>query len=477
MSTHPIPQARPRRAAVLGASIAGLLAARALADHFDEVVLLERDLLPDEAAPRKGTPQAVHPHGLLARGQQAIEALCPGFTEALLAQGAVQADIGLSVVLDVERQRLARRPVGFKGLAASRLAIEAQIRRMVLALPNVAALTEVDVLEPVHEAGRVTGVRWRSRDDNALPQVLEAALVVDATGRGSRSPQWLGHWGYEPPVEERVEVGIAYATAYYRRDDRCAPPVGAVICPATPGLPRPAVLIAQEPDAEKRARWTLAYGGYAGDHVLPNDEGLRARARDLASPELQALVEHGERLSPVLRYHFPHSQRRRYERLGRFPQGYLVVGDALASFNPVYGQGMTVAACEAELLHAQLARHGASALARRFFRAASRVIDTPWQLAVGSDLALDMVPGPRPLPVRIVNAYVARLMRAAVRDAEVTAAFVKVMHMLAPPPSLFAPRIAWRVLLRGGGRAPVPSSGRREPQEGFVVPPPGQVLP
>ncbi len=460
----------PRRAAIIGASIAGLLAARALAEHFDEVVLLERDALPEDAAPRKGTPQAIHPHGLLARGQQAMEALCPGFTAALLAQGAVSADIGLAVVLDVDRQRLARRPVGFKGLAVSRLAIEAQIRRMVLGMPRVRAMTGVDVIEPVHEAGQVRGVRWRARAGDLAPQVLDAALVVDASGRGSRSPTWLAQWGYAPAPEERVEVGIAYASANYRRDDAHAPPVGAVICPATSDLPRPAVLIAQEPDAEGRARWTLVYGGYAGDHVTPNDEGLRERARDVASPELQALVERGERLTPIQRYHFPHSQRRRYERLTHFPAGFLVIGDALASFNPIYGQGMTVAACEAELLRAQLARDDGMVSARRFFRAAARLIDTPWQLAVGSDLAIASVPGPRPLAVRVINAYVARLQRAAVHDAEVTAAFVKVLHMLAPPPSLFAPGILWRVLWRGGRQAEAVTATPRDPQPGFIVP-------
>ena len=139
-----------------------------------------------------------------------------------------------------------------------------------------------------------------------------------------------------------------------------------------------------------------------------------------------------------MRYLFAHSQRLHYERLRRFPAGYLAMGDALASFNPVYGQGMTVAACEALALRDALAA-GLEGLPRRFFKAAAHVIDTPWQLAVGGDLALPLVEGPRPFPVRRINAYVARVQRVAVFDAVVAGAFVKVMHMVAPPPSLFAP--------------------------------------
>ena len=152
----------------------------------------------------------------------------------------------------------------------------------------------------------------------------------------------------------------------------------------------------------------------------------------------------------VIRYGFPHSQRRRYEGLRRFPRGYLLLGDALASFNPIYGQGMTAAACQAIALEAALAA-GDGGLAKRFFRAAAKVIDPPWQLAVSSDLALPNVPGPRPLPVRIVNAYIARLQRAATHDPEVSLAFIRVIHLVAAPASLFAPRIFLRVIF-GGGR-------------------------
>ena len=447
MDTKPL---KADRAVVIGASVAGLLAARVLSERFGEVVLLERDDLPDCATPRKGTPHAVHPHGLLARGRVVLEALFPGFTEALVAQGALLGDIGIDMAVDVGRRRFARRALGAEGIAVSRLAIEAELRRRVRSRPGVRLVTGVEVLEPVHEAGRLRGVRYRNQaDDGAIAQVLEAALVVDCSGRASRSPQWLRSWGYEPPAEERVVVDLAYTSAYFARDATHVPPLACVIGAATPSLPRPSILLAQEPDADGRARWVAGVGGYAGDHVEPTCEAIAERARANGNAEIAALAEQGQPIGPVMRYRFPYSQRRRYERLRRFPGRFLVLGDALASFNPVYGQGMSVAACQALSLREALLTGLDGNLARRYFQAAARVVDTPWHLAVNADLGLPSVPGPRPFPLRWINAYIARVQRVATTDAAVAGAFVRVMHLLALPSSLFAPWVLWRVW-RGG---------------------------
>lgn len=433
------------RAIVIGASIAGLLAARVLREHFDEVVLFERDALPDAAAPRKGTPQAVHPHGLLARGREVLEMLFPGMTEALVALGGLPGDIGSEVAVDSNRQRFARRPIGIQGIAVSRLAIEAELRRRVRAMAGLRLHTGVDVLEPLHQAGRIRGVRFSERAADATAQVLLADLVVDCTGRGSRTPQWLQAWGYAAAPEERVVVDLAYTSAYFAREPDKKPPLAAIIGTASPALPRPSILLAQEPGGDGRARWVVGVGGYAGDHVALTREAMSERARAIGNAEIAALAERGELMGPVIRYVFAHSQRRHYERMLHFPAGYLVMGDAMASFNPVYGQGMTVAACEALALREALAA-GLEGLPRRYLKVAARIIDTPWQLAVGADLALPSVKGPRPFPLRWINAYVARVQRAAVRDPQVSAAFVRVMHLLEPPQSLFAPAVLWRVL-------------------------------
>ncbi len=464
-TANPSPLPSTDRAVVIGASMAGLLAARVLSERYADVVLMERDPLPEHAAARKGTPHAIHPHGLLARGRQVMDELFPGFTDALVAQGGLSGDIGTEVAVDAGGLRFAPSPVGVSGLAVSRLSIEAELRRRVRALAGVRLLTEVDVLAPLHVEGRVAGVHWQPHDGQprAGVETLAADLVVDCTGRGSRSPAWLREWGYEPPAEERVQIGLAYTSAYFRRVPG-PPALSCVIGAATADVPRPSILIAQEPAEDGHPRWVAGVGGYAGDHVECTREAMAARARQTNSPEIAALAESAALIGQPMRYTMPHSERRHYEKLRRFPRGYLAMGDALASFNPVYGQGMTVAACEALALRDALASSHGENLARRFFRVAAKIIDVPWQLAVGGDLALPQVQGPRPFPVEWINAYVARVQRAAVHDPAVAAAFIKVMHLLAQPSSLFAPSIVWRVL-----------RARRRPAVASVTPSSGSI--
>ena len=434
-----------RRAIVIGASLAGLLAARMLSEHFDEVVLFERDELPEAAGPRKGTPHAIHPHGLLARGRQLIEEFFPGFTAALVARGALTADIGLNVAFDINRTRLARTKMGVLLLAASRFAIEGEIRRRMRTRPGVVFRTGCDVVSPQHQSGQVSGVRYRAagRGDEAL--TLDAALVVDASGRGSRAPAWLREWGYDAVREERVTVNICYASAYFRRDPTQVPEWVGIIGGSSLDLPCPAALIAQEPDASGQARWVLVLGGYGGDHFPVTIEAMHERAVAIGAQEIAALTHADQLIGAPFRYMFVHNQRRRYAALRHFPDGFIVFGDAIASFNPIYGQGMTVASCQALALREAL-QGGMTGLAQRFFRAADKAIATPWALAVGGDLALPQVQGKRPPGLSLINGFVAKVQRAAVDDPALAAAFLRVLHMLAGPTSLLAPGILWRLL-------------------------------
>jgi 2-polyprenyl-6-methoxyphenol hydroxylase-like FAD-dependent oxidoreductase len=447
------------RAIVIGASMAGLLAARVLSERFAQVLVLERDELPYEPALRKGTPQVSHAHALLSRGRQIIEELFPGFTDSLCERGAQVYDGVLGVHLLIGGRPLARAATGERGIVGSRLLIEDEVRNRVRALANVQLMTRIDVMEcifdPVHD--RLTGVRIRMRDAMQLPPedgVLAADLVVDCSGRGSRAPQWLRNWGFVAPDEEQVTIGVGYATAYFERSDAQFPDCGAVISQATAEMTCPAVMIAQEPAlGDSRPRWVVTFGGFSGDHPEPTLDGLRRRSLQSGSDLIARVVHESKLISEVTRYGFPHSQRRRYERLRRFPERFLVMGDAIASFNPIYGQGMTVAACEAIALRSALAQ-GLDRLHKRYFRAAAKAVDTPWQIAVGADLTIPTVGGERTFGKRIINAYMRCVFRAAEQDPAVTIAFRNVSQMLTPPASLFRPGIVARVLWRNLHKAP-----------------------
>jgi 2-polyprenyl-6-methoxyphenol hydroxylase-like FAD-dependent oxidoreductase len=427
-----------RRAVVIGASMAGLLTARVLSEHFDEVWLLDRDGLPAGDEHRKATPHSRHAHGLLARGREVMESLLPGITDEWVARGARLGDLQGEVAFYGGRHRFVQQPAGLLALAGSRPLLEAAVRRRVLALPRVRACTGVDVRGLAAHGTQVTGVRLTALEGERELQ-FEAALVVDASGRASRMPAWLRELGFEPPAEERVQVDLRYATCHFQRQPQHAPGLEVVLCATGPGVSKSGVMLAQEGD-----RWVVTLAGYGADAPPLTLQAFIERTRHMPAGEITATVTDAVPLHDPIGYRFPHSQRRRYESLRRFPQGLLVIGDAICSFNPIYGQGMSVAACEALALGQALQR-GEAKLAQRFFRQAARIVDTPWSTAVGADLALDAVPGPRPRAVRLVNAYIARVFQAARHDPVVAAAFLKVAHLLAEPPSLMKPAMLWRV--------------------------------
>jgi 2-polyprenyl-6-methoxyphenol hydroxylase-like FAD-dependent oxidoreductase len=428
-------------AVVIGGSMAGLVAARVLAERFAHVTVVERDRIPEGPLPRKGVPQARHAHGLLAGGRRGLDRMFPGFSESLIARGALDGDILNDSRWFGHGVELAREPSALRGLLASRPLIEDEVRRRIAALPNVMLrqATAVAGLQTDGAGRRVVGVRLERERGKAGPSYLPADLVVDATGRGSRSPAWLSALGYQAPHEERIEIGISYTSRVYAR--RGGLPNGSLATIVSAGAPswRFGVALAMEED-----RLIVTQGGYFGE-AAPNDEqGFSSFARSLEFPAIAELLDGALAVSDFTSFRFPGSQRRRYERLGRFPDGYLVLGDALCSFNPVYGQGMTAAVLQAEALMACLAE-GRADLAQRFFAAAAKVIDTPWQIAAGADFGHPRLAGQVGLVQRMMNGYIKRLYRSAGQDARLSTEFLSVANLVAPPSRLFAPSVVLAV--------------------------------
>jgi 2-polyprenyl-6-methoxyphenol hydroxylase-like FAD-dependent oxidoreductase len=430
------------RAVVLGASLAGLLAARVLADAYAKVTVIDRDQLPQTPMNRRGVPHGRHAHGLLTGGQQALEELFPGLTAELVAHGAPAGDMLANGRWYLNGHRLRQAHAGLVALSPSRPLLEGQIRARVRALPNVTFLDSHDIvgLDATPDGRRVTGARVLHRADGSAEQVLGADLVVDATGRGSRTPGWLEAFGYPRPVKEQVRIGLSYATRTYRLPPDALDGDLAVLQTATSEHPRSGVLLRLEGD-----RWMLTLAGRLGDHPPTDSDGFLAFARSLRFPDIYQAVRDAEPLDDPVPFRFPASVRHRYERLDRFPDGLLVLGDAVCSFNPVYGQGMSVAGVEALALRHHV-EGGAAVQPRRFFRDLARVVDVPWDIAVGGDLVFPGVQGRRTLKARLVNAYLARLHAAAAHDASLASAFLRVAGLVAPPQTLLGPRVAVRVL-------------------------------
>lgn len=423
-------------AVVLGASMAGLLAARALADHVEKVTVLERDVLPGAVASRKGVPQGVHVHALLPGGSRVLNRMFPRLLGDLEAAG-VPVIRGLGEMhFELENHVFCAGGMPDEPLyLASRPFLEGTVRGYTA--PNVTFRQQCTVSGLRARDGRIRGVVV---DGPSGAEELSADLVVDATGRGGRTPVWLADLGYPAPPEERIEIDISYVSAHLRMPEVPAGFDDAVVVGANPARPWGIGVLHQE-----GGLWLLSAYGYRGHHPPQDREALLGLVKEVMPARWFDALLGAEWPDRLQHTRFPASVRRRYDRLDRFPEGLVVVGDAQCSFNPIYGQGMTVAALEAEALRKAL-RGPDAGLSARYFAAVRKAVDVAWQLGAGGDLAYPMVPGRRPLPMTALNHYVKAILTTAERDPAVARRFLEVAWLLSPPTALLAPAMVARVL-------------------------------
>jgi 2-polyprenyl-6-methoxyphenol hydroxylase-like FAD-dependent oxidoreductase len=445
-----------RHAVVIGASISGLLAARALSEFYETVTVLERDTFPKADVPRRGVPQGDHPHGLLTGGRDVIEQFFPGWSDEIVAAGGICADYADDVAWTGFGLTLKSGPSGLNGVLASRPVLEGQLRRRLLALSNVRAVQDCTVLGVVASDDNAAVKAVRAIIGNARHEKLVLAdLIVDASGRDSLSPAWLKNLGYRRPPVERIEIGIGYTTRLYRRHPTdIGGKLGVLVSASAPNW-RSGRLLYHTEDC-----WIASVGGYLGDYVPADQQQFAAFARSLPVPDIHDVVARAEPLSDFATCRHPANVRVGYERLTRFPRNYLVIGDALCSFNPVYHQGMAVAAQEAALLR-QCLREGTAELARRFFDGAADLIDPPWAMAVANDLRHPQVTGACSVTMTFLTWYIGKLYRAGRHDARLTDALLQVKNLQALPLSLLQPAIIGRVI-----RGNLGFHGRNSPVQG-----------
>jgi 2-polyprenyl-6-methoxyphenol hydroxylase-like FAD-dependent oxidoreductase len=381
-------------------------------------------------------------HGFLASGLQVIEEYFPGIIAEACSHGAALDDAGHRLLV-ISGSKLHRTELGVMGLVCGRPLLEALIRQRVLALPKVNLRAQCQAHGLALEEGKVGGVHLEQRDAVDGDATITADLVLDATGRGSRSPSWLEELGYAAPRVDRVEVGLTYTSALYRRKPGDFPGSPAVLVDTVPPNRRSAAAGAIHPD-----HWIVTLIGYLGERATPTHQGFLDFSSGMPSPEIHTFLRGSEPVSEFTSMGFRQSQWRRFDELERHPEGFIVTGDALCCFNPRFGQGVAVAALEAKALGECLQAGGQANLRQRYYRRIQPLLDAAWSSSVGNDLRFAEVEGQRTWVGNILNRYIDRVCAAAARDAEVSRRFLRVVHMLEKPESLFSPRVLTSVVRR-----------------------------
>ncbi|MFH8611465.1 class I SAM-dependent methyltransferase [Streptomyces sp. NPDC018029] len=442
-------------AVVLGGSLAGLCAAAALAPHVDRVTLVERDRYPDEPRWRRGVPQARHTHNLLGAGQRSLEQLFPGLLGELRDLGMVEVRMPQDMLLMVPGGWVDRFEGPHVVLSGSRDLLDWAVRRRLRRLPTVEILEETEAVGLVAGQGEsVRGVLLRDRGSAARaggsrPYEQAADLVVDATGRGSRAPAWLQDLGYGTPEESVVDAGCAYATCVlepapgHTADWKC------ILLQSTPEEPRSGIL-----NPIENGRWMVSVAGLGGERPPLDHAGFVDFAKRLRSTALYDAIRDAKPLGDVYGSGRTENRWRHYERLTRWPDRFLVLGDAVGAFNPAYGQGISVAGMSALVLRRALERAvppGAGripdGLTGPLRKPVADCVEAAWMLSGNADLAYPGASdGPLPLAARLGKRYTDRLLKVATTDRAAAMALLDMTHLLAPPQAVFRPRVLASVL-------------------------------
>ncbi|MFE2052781.1 NAD(P)/FAD-dependent oxidoreductase [Streptomyces sp. NPDC059459] len=425
-------------AVVIGASATGLFAAAALAE-FADVVLVERDVLPDGPTARRGVPQARHAHLVWSGGVRALDELLPGSVDEVVARGGRLAHIMGDMVSRAPNEVWFRRFLAthHRNLVCSRDLLDAVLRAHVLADQRITLRQDTTALGPVGDATRVTAVRVRDGDGEST---VPADMVVDASGRGSRTPRWLAELGLPQPAERTVDAGVTYATRVFRAPHTTAelafPIVNVQANPAkAPG--RGGIILPVED-----GRWIVTLSGTRGGEPSGDPEAFADFARGLGDPVIGELLEEAEPIGDVATSRSTANTRRYYEKAGQWPAGFVVLGDAVAGYNPVYGHGLTVGAQCALAVRAVLRTTSITApgTARRLQRAAARPVGAAWDLAVGQDA---LYPGATDTPLtgaeRLLARYVDRAVVTGAAHPRALGALLDVMSLEKRPTRLFSP--------------------------------------
>jgi len=437
-------------AVVIGSGIAGLLAARVLSDHFDRVTIIERDRVPFGDEFRRGIPQARHVHVLHRRGQTILEQYFPGLEAEFAAAGVPCLDQGWDVLSRFKTGYGPRLRSGITVFSTSRTFLEGAIRRRVLGNQRVHLMPGCDVtgLLTDSQQGRVTGVQYRSSESPDETDYLLADAVMAADGRASRLPEWLEAIGYDRPQTRVVNPHLGYASRWYTIpvNFQTQEWQGILLQTTPPAMSRGAIVMPVE-----GSRWIVTLMGTNGDYPPTDEDGFLAFARSLPDAVIHDALKSATPLSAIYGYRNTENRLVYYDRLARWPENLMVIGDACCALNPSYGQGITMAALSAVTLDTHLCQRrpvgNVITDAHHFQKKLSKTMALEWQLAISQDVRWPSCEGGRRgLPTRLMHRLTDLIIQQMPGNPALYQLFLEIMHGLRTPSALFQPRVVGMIL-------------------------------
>jgi len=446
MELHDSQKAR-RHAVVLGGSLAGLLAARVLSDYFERVTIIERDIYPTKPEARRGTPQASHVHGLMPRGRMILEQLFPGLQKEMMSWGAPLVDMAKDVAWLTPQGWGVNFKSNIEVLSFTRPLLDLHLRKRLINNPRILFMEDTKIVELIKgDDDNVAGIMLRvaSRNGDQVGIRLPADLVVDTTGRASRAPEWLKSLGYDAPEEITVNAHLGYASRLYEISaDFNADWTCTFVQTAPPKRKRGGILFSVEGN-----RWLVTLVGGGRDYPPQDEEGFLEFARSLRASTIYDAIRDAKPLSSIKVHRGTENRLRQFDKLSRQPRNFIALGDSVCAFNPVYGQGMSIAAMGAMTLHECLQKwQTTSDFSARFQKELAKVTDAPWMLATSEDYRYEETEGgTATLRTRFMHRYMNQVLKLATFDANVRHVLLQAFGMLVPPTALLRPRIVLRVV-------------------------------
>lgn len=439
-------------AIVIGGSITGLLASHILANHFQQVTIIERDTYPLDPKPRSGVPQSRFLHVLLQRGQLILEELFPGLIDELVSYGAPLLNDAQDICFFSQYGTAKKEASPIRTISPTRGLLDWSIRQRLLQRSNIQFLDgcQVTSLVSTPDQTGIGGVHLQTADGD---QTMMANLVIDASGKTSKAPQWLQMLGYKAPSETFLDAHIGYVHRMYERPANPAVEwQAAVVWPSLPDQTRSAILFPVEGDRQGHGaakRWLVGLGGAAPDYPPTNAAEFLDYARSLPTPEIYNAIKDAKPLSDPYMYRGNENRLRAYEKLAVYPENFLVMGHAACAFNPVYGQGMTMAAIESQILDralSQLPDVPRPGWCRKIQKQFAKAEQIPWSMATEMDQQYIKRNQAHSFGDRFSYWYQSQLLALITQDTAVYERMMRVNHMLDKPNHLFSPVLLWKML-------------------------------